>query len=164
MVERLDLSSNLINDSGGELIGLSLSVNQNLHYLNLRKNNLRATSGAMFAQSMKENKTLKCLKLQKNSINLNFLEDIDRYIERNNIHLLENNVNELKQDRNGYLSTRDHAWREVSEKNVENKAKTAKLERDVSNLTQKKELLGSDLDREVIDLDESLAYYRTLSK
>ena len=49
VVERLDLSSNLINDSGGELLGLAIAVNENLNYFNLRKNNLRATSGAMFA-------------------------------------------------------------------------------------------------------------------
>ena len=91
-IKRLDLSSNLINDSGGELIGLAIASNENLSHLNLRKNNLRATSGAMFAQSMKENKTLKCLKLQKNSININFLEQIDKYIERNNLYLLENSV------------------------------------------------------------------------
>ena len=48
-VERLDLSSNLINDSGGELLGLAIAVNENLNFFNLRKNNLRATSGAMFA-------------------------------------------------------------------------------------------------------------------
>ena len=74
VVEKVDLSNNLINDSGGELIGLSLAVNVNLNHLNLRKNNLRFTSGAMFAQSMKENRTIKCIKLQKNSINLSFLE------------------------------------------------------------------------------------------
>ena len=52
-IQRLDLSSNLINDSGGELLGLAIATNQTLSFLNLRKNNLRATSGAMFAQSMK---------------------------------------------------------------------------------------------------------------
>ena len=73
-VEKVDLSNNLINDTGGELIGISLRGNTMLSYLNLRKNNLRATSGAVFAASIKDNKTLMCLKLEKNSINLNFLE------------------------------------------------------------------------------------------
>ena len=36
------------------------------------------------------------IKLQKNSINLNFLEQIAKYIERNNVHMLENNVSELR--------------------------------------------------------------------
>ena len=73
-IEKVDLAGNLINDSGGELIGLSLSSNSTLQHLDLRKNNLRATSGVMFVQSLKDNKTLKSLKLQNNSINISFLE------------------------------------------------------------------------------------------
>ena len=114
VVERVDLSNNLINDSGGELLGLALATNRTLSFLNLRKNNLRFTSGAMFAQSMKENKTLKCLKLQKNSINMNFLETVASFIERNNIYMLENNVAELRHNREGYLAAREEAWRDVT--------------------------------------------------
>lgn len=127
VVERIDLSNNLINDSGGELLGLSLAVNTNLNYLNLRKNNLRFTSGAIFAQSMKENKTIKCLKLQKNSINLSFLEEIAKYIERNNIYMLENNVTELRQDRQGYLRERKEAWEHVRVTRLEQAKKITEL-------------------------------------
>lgn len=62
---------------------------------------------------MKENKTLKCIKLQKNSINMHFLEEIDRFVERNNLYMLENNVTELKHDREGYLGRRVEAWARV---------------------------------------------------
>jgi len=48
---------------------------------------------------MKENKTLKQLKLEVNSININFLDKINSFVERNNTNMNENNVNELKQDR-----------------------------------------------------------------
>lgn len=86
----------MINDAGGELLGLSIARNEHLVYLNLRKNNLRATSGAMFSQSMKENKTLKCLKLEKNSININFLEQIEKYVERNNYFILAENFKNMQ--------------------------------------------------------------------
>ena len=92
----MDISNNLINDAGGELLGLSIGRNEHLVYFNLRKNNLRATSGAMFSQSMKENKTLKCLKLEKNSININFLEQIEKYVERNNYFILAENFKNMQ--------------------------------------------------------------------
>ena len=115
-VERVDLSNNMINDSGGELIGLSIAENEHLLYLNLRKNNLRATSGAMFSQSMKENKKIKCLKLEKNSININFLEQIAGYVRRNNQSFLEKDFNEIKNDRNHYLATQTADWKNVKDK------------------------------------------------
>ena len=95
-LERLDLSYNLINDSGGELLAIAITENKNLRYLNLRENNLRVNSGAMFAKSMVTNKSLKNLKLEDNYINLSFLEEIARLIERNNLHLMENNIAELR--------------------------------------------------------------------
>ena len=60
----------------------------------------------MFAKSMIDNKSIKCLRLENNYINLSFLEEIAKLIERNNLHLLENNVEELRQDRRGFLDTR----------------------------------------------------------
>lgn len=56
---------------------------------------------------------MKCIKLQKNSINIHFLEEIERFVERNNLFMLDNNVNELKHDREGYLATRVAAWANV---------------------------------------------------
>ena len=50
----------------------------------------------MFAKSMVTNKSLKNLKLEDNYINLSFLEEIARLIERNNLHLMENNIAELR--------------------------------------------------------------------
>ena len=47
---------------------------------------MRATSGAMFTKSMVPNKTLKTLKLEGNYINMNFLEEVARLIERNNLY------------------------------------------------------------------------------
>ena len=114
-LERLDLSNNSINDAGGELLAVAISVNRNLRYLNLRKNNMRATSGAVFAKSMLSNRTLKCLKLDKNSINISFLEEVARLILRNNQVIIANNVSELRQDRKGYLDTRDENWHRVRE-------------------------------------------------
>ncbi len=46
---------------------------------------------------------------------MNFLDAIQKYIERNNLFMLENNVNELRHDRMGYLMTRKQAWEEVYE-------------------------------------------------
>ena len=132
-IEKIDLASNLINDSGGELLGLAIASNTKLVSLNLRKNNLRATSGAMFAQSMKENKTLKSLKLEANSINTNFLDKIASYIERNNIHTTENNVNELRKEREGYLSTRQRDWHKVKSDQVYYAKQIAILERKVNH-------------------------------
>ena len=51
----LDLSSNKINDAGGELIAEALSTNMSLNYLNLASNNLRASSAAVFVSSLKDN-------------------------------------------------------------------------------------------------------------
>lgn len=135
VVEKVDLSNNLINDAGGELLGLAIAVNQTLTHLNLRKNNLRATSGAMFAQSMKENKTMKCLQLEKNPININFLEQIGKYIERNTIHLLEYNIVELRENREGYLATQDIARQECRDTEVKYKGKIGRLEKRVELLT-----------------------------
>ena len=42
---KLDISNNLINDAGGELIAESLKENKSLEHLNMSKNNLRLTSG-----------------------------------------------------------------------------------------------------------------------
>ena len=70
----------------------------------------------MFSQSMKENKKLKCLKLEKNSININFLEQIASYVKRNNQSFLEKDFDEIKNDRNYYLATRNADWKEVKAK------------------------------------------------
>ena len=158
VIERLDLSNNLINDAGGELLGLAMGLNKNLSFFNLRKNNLRATSGKQFAASMKENKTLKCLKLEKNSINCNFIEEIEKYIERNVHSLLENNISELKQNREGFLATRLDAWKEVKDKTEYYSSKTVRLETTVRNLTQKKARLDHELDDELQELNEALSY------
>ena len=144
ILERLDLSNNLINDAGGELLGISIQSNQNLKYLNLRKNNMRATSGAMFAKSMKENKTIKCLKLENNYINISFLEEVAKYIERNNLHMMENNVEELRQDRKGFLETRMAKWKKVNENREFYTKKATKLTASVAEKEQKKEKLKHD--------------------
>ena len=111
----LDISNNMINDSGGELLGIAILQNTNLRHLNLRKNNMRATSGAMFAKSMMENKTLKCLKLESNYIQLSYLEECQRLVERNNLYMAENNMEEMQQDRKGFLETRIAKWNKVIE-------------------------------------------------
>ena len=116
-LERLDLSNNSINDAGGELLAIAVGVNRNLRYLNLRKNNMRATSGSVFAKSMLQNRTLKCLKLENNSINISFLDEVARFILRNNQVLLANNVSELRKDCKGYLDTRQQNWKRVREQN-----------------------------------------------
>ena len=105
----------MINDTGGELIGISLAVNINLVYLNLRKNNLRVTAGTTFVKSVKENKSIRCLKLENNSINLNFLEQLEKYIKRNNMKVTQNNVFELKQKNASFIGAHLNAWKEVNE-------------------------------------------------
>jgi len=62
-LESLDLSNNLINDSGGELVAKSLQENNKLLRLNMSKNNMRDTSGAMFALSMRMNPVILTLNL-----------------------------------------------------------------------------------------------------
>lgn len=112
-------------------MGLAIGGNETLTYLNLKKNNLRATSGAMFAQSMKENKTLKCLKLEKNSININFIEQIEKYVQRNSQYFIENSVIALRENREEYLSKREYAWNEVYKLQESYKVQIEELERDI---------------------------------
>jgi len=133
-LERLNLSNNLINDAGGELIGLSIARNKKLKYLNLSKNNMRQAAGDMFAKSMKLNKTLNCLKLENNFVNMSFLEQIDRLIERNNLNILDNYVSELRQDRQGLLSSRKANWTRVDHLRITQMKKEQKLEVKVKDL------------------------------
>ena len=152
-VELLDLSNNLINDSGGELLGLAIAVNTNLQCLNLRRNNLRATSGAMFAQSMKSNKTLKHLKLEMNLVNINFLEKINGFIERNNLYILENSVKQLTQDREGYVSTKIDQWRKVEQDRQQFTKKIESLEKKVADRQKKRDILHHDQLEELNELE-----------
>ena len=92
----LDLSSNKINDAGGELIAEALSTNMSLNYLNLSSNNLRATSAAVFVTSLNENHHIKQLKLKDNSITNDFIAAVNKLLKRNqsqnentNAHLLD---------------------------------------------------------------------------
>ena len=75
-MENLDLSYNKINDSGGELLALSLKNNSTLTKLSLYKNNLKFTTGAFFVNSMRLNSQIQLLNLDGNCINLNYIEEI----------------------------------------------------------------------------------------
>ena len=110
---------------------------------------MRATSGAMFAKSMKENKTLKCVKLEKNSININFLEQIDAYIERNNVHMMDNNVVELRQNRSGYLNTRIAAWNEVHRLRQIYRKDTINLKKSLDEKIEEQNRLQRNLDNQL---------------
>jgi CHASE3 domain sensor protein len=112
---------------------------------------------------MKENKTLKNIRLQKNSINMNFLDAIQKYIERNNLFMLENNVNELKHDREGYLLTRKKAWEEVYETRFKQHHKAAKLEKLVETRKSQKAKLITALQDEHQDLANKIKHYRSMT-
>ena len=127
MLEKLNLSDNFISDAGGELLGISIANNARLKHLNLRKNDLRATSGAIFVKSLQHNRSLKWLKLDMNFINISFLEEIAKLIERNNLSVHANSVIEMREDRKGFLDTRIAKWNKVNENRAKFIKKTEEL-------------------------------------
>ena len=68
------------------MIGQSLSHNINLEDLTLSWNNLKNGSGHEFVESLKVNKVLKKLKLDNNLVGLSFIDQIEEYINRNNLN------------------------------------------------------------------------------
>lgn len=104
---------------------------------------------------MKENKTLKSLKLEANSINTNFLDKIGGFIERNNLHMIENNVHELRQNREGFLTSRNRNWALVKQDQIAYADKIVKLERKVQVRQSKKEQLEEDLDFEMKEYEKA---------
>ena len=80
---KLDLSSNSINDAGGELIAEAIKSNTCLVSLNLARNNMRASSGEVFKTSMEQNDKITYLNLNENCITINFINEVNNYLKRN---------------------------------------------------------------------------------
>ena len=84
-IKRINFAKNLITDTGGSLLGQSISQNRTLEELTLSWNNLKNGSGHEFVESLKVNKVLKKLKLDNNLVGLSFIDQIEEYISRNNL-------------------------------------------------------------------------------
>ena len=67
--------------------------------------------------------------------------------------MLENNVNELKHNREGYLSKRKQAWQDVQETRFQQNQDMVELEEDVEIEKANKLKLKVDLETEQVDLE-----------
>ena len=87
-LKHLDLAYNFITDFGGVALAKSLSINQNLGYLNLKSNYLQDEAAQSFIQNLKLSplKNIKKLNLNNNFIALRLLEMVKLEISENLKH------------------------------------------------------------------------------
>ena len=91
---------------------------------------------------------------------MNFLEQIASYLERNNIDMLDNNVAELRHNREGYLAQRENSWKNVAIKRAEYKILTAKLEKSILIKTKEKETMLELLNKNISEVEEKLQHHK----
>ena len=102
-IEKITMSNNLINDSGGELMAESLRTNRTLSKLDLSWNNMCNSSGKEFSEALKDNFVIKELKIDNNTIALSVVDHIQGLVMRNLLYKQQLEVEQLTFERQKHL-------------------------------------------------------------
>ena len=82
-LESLDLSENLIIDSGGDQLARSLKQNSSLNVIKLRQNFLQDATGGGLLNTMRTNKSLKIIDLAYNYVSSKYIDGMQLYLNKN---------------------------------------------------------------------------------
>lgn len=161
-LKKIDISSNKIRSLGGLAITSSLRTNKSIKIFIATDNEMKDDVGESFYYVFSTNFSLNKLLLQLNPMSTKYINDIEKYIERNKAQQHKEEMLKMRTSNEKVLMGKILA-EEIKQKMLENQIEKRLIEGKISGHAKKLAMIKSEEDEKLEELKNELRNYKEQS-